>query len=398
MTDQTGVIFIENYVAGGGDQVARTLIEHLPFKRLTVLVNRGDDTRILLAGTLPTHVKIEHYGLLTVAELSRWANALSSPLLRTMARGVSFALRYPLFLFSIPYFRARLKRISADVFIANNGGYPGGFYCRAATVAASTLPGLRVFHVIHSMAAPAHGVSRPLELCLDWLIARRARLVTVSHSCAERLAAVRNMRQRAVVIYNGISDLPTTRLAESETMRILHVGYFDSNKNQRMLIEAIAELRRRGLKGTEVNFVGADVGDGTMECCRTLAAELGVADQVRFSGFIETIETCYAEADVLVLCSHCEGLPMSILEAMRAGKPVIATDVGGISEQIEDGISGFVVPVDDIAALADKLEQLNQDPGLRERFGRAARARFETAFTTSAMITEYVRVLQISAR
>jgi glycosyltransferase involved in cell wall biosynthesis len=397
MADQAGVIFIENYVAGGGDQIARTLIEHLPFKRLSVLVNRGNDTRILLAGSLPAHVQVERYGLVTVAELSRWANAVGNPLLRTLARGVSFALRYPLALTSIPYFFVRLKRINADVFVANNGGYPGGFYCRTATLAASVVPGLRVFHVVHSMAEPARGVSRPVEWCLDWLIDRRSRLITVSHACAERLAAVRSMRQRCGVVYNGIADLPSSRSVESATLRVLHVGYFDWNKNQRLLIEAVAELGRRGVDGIEVHFVGADVGDGCMARCRALAIALGVASQMRFSGFIDAIEACYVEADVLVLCSHREGFPMSILEAMRAGIPVVATDVGGIAEQIEDGVSGYLVPVDDVAALADKLERLKQDSGLRASFGRAARARFESAFTTSTMIAEYVRMLELNA-
>ncbi|WP_319245499.1 glycosyltransferase family 4 protein [uncultured Propionivibrio sp.] len=397
MADQTGVIFVENYIAGGGDQVARALIEHLPFKHLTVLVNRGDDTRILLAGTLPAHVQVERYGLVTVAELSRWANAFANPLLRGLARGASFVLRYPLVLISIPYFRSRLKRIDPDVFVANNGGYPGGFFCRTATFAASLIPGLRVFHVVHGMAEPARGPSRPFEYFIDCLIDRRSRVLTVSRACAERLALVRRIRQCCGIIYNGISDLPPSGAEESTTLRVLHVGYFDWNKNQRLLIEALAELGGRGVSDVELHFVGADVGDGYMASCRTLASKLGVADRVRFSGFVDAVEACYAEADVFVFCSYREGLPISILEAMRAGKPVIATNVGGIAEQIEDGVSGFLVPVDDTAALADKLQQLKQDPELRARLGRAARARFDALFTTSKMIAEYVKELEISA-
>lgn len=395
MADQSGVIFIENYIAGGGDQIARALIDNLPFKRLSVMVNRGNDTRILLAGTLPAHVQVQRYGLVTVAELSRWVNAVRNPLLRALAHGFSFVVRYPLALFSIPYFCMYLMRTNADVFIANNGGYPGGFYCRTATVAASLVSGLRVFHLVHSMAVPARGVSRPVEWCLDWLIDHRSRLLTVSHSCAERLAEVRSMRQRSAVIYNGIVNLPPSPRPESATLRVLHVGYFDRNKNQRLLIEALAELGRRGVGGVDVHFVGADVGDGCMAYCRALASALGVASQVRFSGFIDAIEACYAEADVLVLCSYREGFPMSVLEAMRAGKPVVATDVGGIAEQITDGVSGFLVPVDAVDALADKLEQLKQDPALRARLGCAARTRFEAVFTTSTMISEYVRILEL---
>lgn len=396
MADKTGVLFIENYIAGGGDQVARALIQHLPFKRLTVMVNTGNDTRILLAGTLPPHVQVERYGLLTIAGLGKWANAIGNPLLRALARSASFALRYPLSLFSVLYFRARLARIGADVFLANNGGYPGGFYCRTATLAASLLPGLQVFHLIHGMAEPARGPSRPFEWCIDRLIDRRSRVLTVSHTTAARLAAVRAIRQPATVIYNGIPDFPPTQPDESSMLRVLHVGYFDWNKNQRQLIEALAELERRE-KGhsVEVRFVGAETGDGYMARCKALVAELGVAGQIQFSGFVEAMETCYAEADVFVLCSYREGLPMSVLEAMRAGKPVIATNVGGIAEQIEDGVCGFLVPVDDPGTLAEKLAQLKQDPTLRVRFGRAARARFEATFTTSRMVADYVKLFEL---
>lgn len=395
MNDKSGVLFLENYIAGGGDQVARTLIQHLPFRRLIVMVNVGNDMRVLLAGTLPSHVRIERYGLLTVAELSAWANARNNPLVRMLARGAGFALRYPLAFFSILYFRTRIARLGADIFVANNGGYPGGFYCRTATVAASMLPELRVFHVVHGMAEPARGLSKLFEWCIDRLIDRRSRVLTVSNATASRLVAVRAIHQAVAVIYNGIPESPPSRADKSSTFRVLHVGYFDWNKNQRLLIEALAVLRRYGLDDVEVRFVGEDAGEGYMTRCQALAEELGVARRVRFSGFVDAMEVCYAQADVFVLCSHREGLPVSILEAMRAGKPVVATRVGGIAEQIEDGVCGFLVPVGDSEALAVKLGQLKQDPDLRARLGRAARMRYESTFTTSRMIAEYSKMLEL---
>ena len=88
-----GVIFIENYIAGGGDQVARHLINVLPFKRLVVFINSGNDASILLAGVLPSHVVVKYYKLLTIAELSSWANCIEIPLLRILCRIISFLLR-----------------------------------------------------------------------------------------------------------------------------------------------------------------------------------------------------------------------------------------------------------------------------------------------------------------
>jgi len=396
MAKKTGVIFIENYIAGGGDKVARSLIEHLPFSRLTVLVNRGNDTRILFAGSLPKHVKVERYGLLTVAELSSWAGAVSNFFLRSIARGLSFLLRYPLVLISIPYFCFLLKRIGADVFIANNGGYPGGFFCRSATIASSLIRDNHVFHIVHGFAEPARGLTRPFEYCIDWLVDHRSCILTVSGACADRLTSVRNIRQQIGIIKNGIADTPPSSPKESDIFHILNVGYFDRNKNQSLLIQALAELYHRGECFIELHFVGEDVGDGCMEHCRALATNLGVAEQVRFFGFVESVEAIFSNTDVFVLCSHSEGMPMSILEAMRAAKPVIATNVGGVGEQVVDGITGFLVPIDDVAALVDKLILLKQNYLLRVGLGFAARARFEETFTTSTMITEYVKILELS--
>ena len=70
-----GILFAENYIAGGADQVANTLIRMLPFSRLTVMVNRADDTRILLAGEIPSHVTVERYGLMTIPELASAARS-----------------------------------------------------------------------------------------------------------------------------------------------------------------------------------------------------------------------------------------------------------------------------------------------------------------------------------
>jgi glycosyltransferase involved in cell wall biosynthesis len=395
MAKKTGVLFIENYVAGGGDQVARALIQSLPLSRLTVMVNASNDMRILLAGKLPDHVEVDRYGLVTIAQLSSWANGIRNGLLRAVTRWVFFFWRYPLFIFSIFYFMRRLRRVNADIFVANNGGYPGGFYCRSATIAASLLSRTRVFHIVHGMAEPPRGPTIPFEWCIDQLIDRRTHLLTVSNATAVRLAQVRSIRQQAAVIYNGIPDLgaPPAPLTASPVFRILHVGYFDHNKNQRQLLKAVAQLVHQGISNLSVRFVGADTESGHLEQCRELAVELGIADKVQFSGFVEVMEVCYAETDLFVLCSLREGMPMSVLEAMRAGKPVVATDVGGIGEQVTEGENGFLVSVDHHHELADGIKALMLDLDKRTRFGRSSRTAYEAKFSTPNMVAAYVKAL-----
>jgi glycosyltransferase involved in cell wall biosynthesis len=93
-----------------------------------------------------------------------------------------------------------------------------------------------------------------------------------------------------------------------------------------------------------------------------------------------------AAAGVLVLPSYAEGMPMSILEAMAMGKPVIATAVGGIPEMISDGVEGFLVRPGDVRALAQRMLQVARDGGLYERMSLAARQRVQRQFSLEGMV------------
>src|SRR4029077_5775031 len=97
-------------------------------------------------------------------------------------------------------------------------------------------------------------------------------------------------------------------------------------------------------------------------------------------------------SQVFLLISRWEGFPRSILEAMRAGLPVVASDVGGVSESVVEGVTGFVVPAGDVEALVSRLELLLEFPPLRRRLGRAGRARYEAQFTFDHMFERTARM------
>lgn len=106
----------------------------------------------------------------------------------------------------------------------------------------------------------------------------------------------------------------------------------------------------------------------------TLMAETGTRDMFVFPGFEADMPRFYAALEVSLLASHTEGFPLGILEAMGAGLPVVASDVGGVREAVEDGVTGFLVADADVAGFAAAISRLAQDPALIARMGEAARA------------------------
>jgi glycosyltransferase involved in cell wall biosynthesis len=135
-------------------------------------------------------------------------------------------------------------------------------------------------------------------------------------------------------------------------------------------------------------------GDGDLDAVRNRAADLGIADRVDVLGWVsgEAKNQELAKADVYALPSYNEGLPMSVLEAMAAGLPVLTCPVGGIPDAVTNGVEGFLVPPGDVPALSSRLQALLADESLRQRMGDTARYRVQTQFSASAAI-ERVGVL-----
>jgi glycosyltransferase involved in cell wall biosynthesis len=128
-------------------------------------------------------------------------------------------------------------------------------------------------------------------------------------------------------------------------------------------------------------------GEGDAQGLRRRAAELGIADRIELPGWLGPAERDaeLRKAAVFCLPSHAEGLPMSMLEAMAARKPVVATNVGGIPETLRDGDNGLLVPPRDEQALARALARLLGDTALRDRLAERARATIEQQYSTEVV-------------
>lgn len=123
--------------------------------------------------------------------------------------------------------------------------------------------------------------------------------------------------------------------------------------------------------------------------------ELGLGDDVVFTGELADTRPAYAAMDIFVLPSaQPEPFGGVVMEAMCMGLPVIATNIGGSVEQVADGETGFLIPAGDVGALADKLELLLRDADLRKRFGEAGRRRVAERFTLEGMVEKITRVYE----
>jgi len=160
-------------------------------------------------------------------------------------------------------------------------------------------------------------------------------------------------------------------------------------KNHCGLIEAFARLRELEPSLRERLRLSI-VGDGPlMGAVREQVASLGLQDVVWLPGARADVAALLHGFSLFALPSLAEGTPVSMLEAMACGLPVVASKVGGIPEVVTDGVEGSLVPVQDTEALARTLASYVRDPALRRQRGEAARARVEAAFSMRAMLAEY---------
>jgi glycosyltransferase involved in cell wall biosynthesis len=145
----------------------------------------------------------------------------------------------------------------------------------------------------------------------------------------------------------------------------------------------------KGLRDSGVDAMLCMVGDGPDRAgLERRAHELGIMRQVLFLGYQEEVSSFYAAFDALVLPSSNEGTPVSAIEALAAGRPVVATRVGGVPDVVRDGEDGFLVEAGETDELADRLERLARDPELRARMGRQGRERVLPRYAVDRLVED----------
>jgi glycosyltransferase involved in cell wall biosynthesis len=199
---------------------------------------------------------------------------------------------------------------------------------------------------------------------------------------------------RVVVVQNGVpipvGDGDAVRAeigVTGDELLILAVGSLVPRKGHAGLLRALASVRTAGIT---VPWRLAIAGGGAeREALVALAHELAIADRVHLLGHRGDVASWQRAADIFVMPSLWEGLPLALQEAMFTGSAVIGSRTSGIPEAITDGVDGLLVPPGDVEALADAIRRLMTDAELRASLGAAAQARAERDFSLDRMTTRY---------
>lgn len=279
--------------------------------------------------------------------------------------------------------------------LIHSHGKGAGIYSRPVGAITRT-PVIHTFHGIH------YGAYNPLLKKFYFLIERFLASLTykaINLSESEQKEGLRLGiidRGKSRVIYSGIDlnkfDNVKINLArerkklglQGRNIVVGNVARFNFQKGHQYLIKAIPYVLKKHPR-TKFLLVGDGELRGKME---SLVEELGIKDNVIFTGFRENVPKILKIMDIFILPSLWEGLPIVLLEAMASKKPIVATDVIGNKEVVVDGETGFLVPSKDPKKLAERIIALIENKPLRKKFGENGRRRVEEIYSLNRMVKE----------
>lgn len=351
-----------------GAEVITCTIRRAPAKDVVGADQQAEAARtfcVLEASKSPVRLIGAHLGVLR-RNPRGWLSALRRAW-RMRSPGLKSAL-WQMFYFAEAAVLARHLRAQGVVHLHNH------FASSSCSVAilASEMSGIPFSITIHG----------PTELFeahlwrLDEKIARARFVACISHFCRSQAMLFSDPAHwgKLRLVHCGV--IPAnygTRPRDSYGQTVLFIGRLDVVKGVPLLLQAFAAARARH-PGATLTVVGDGPARKALEA---QAATLGITDATTFTGYRAQSEVAalLEDADMLVLPSFAEGVPVVLMEAMASRIPVIASQVAGVPELVQDGVSGFVVPAGDVDTLTTRLEVLLSDPELCRRMGATGRAK-----------------------
>lgn len=225
-------------------------------------------------------------------------------------------------------------------------------------------------------------ISQKVALFLESIAANKAdKIITVSdYDKRIALNQLSVARDRIITIHNGMPDNSERYRAKpelSDPVNITMIARLDDQKDHQTLIKALSNLQGYHLKL---------IGDGPyMKKLKQLVQKMNLDSNITFMGRLESVDKVLSESQIFTLISNWEGFPRSTIEAMRAGLPVIVSDVGGAAEAVKFGKNGYSVNRGDVQHLSSLLSKLINDKNLRVEMGKTSRIFYEQHLQFNSM-------------
>ncbi len=297
---------------------------------------------------------------------------------------------------------AEIRRTRPDILHTHTA--KAGAIGRAAAILAGRARPRIVIHTYHGHVLSGYfgpvgsrlfrGIERLLGHASDALVAVspqvRDDLVGLGVAPAEKFAVVRlgiDLQQRVGSTVDP-AELRRRLGIGSERFVVGWFGRMTAVKRTCDLVDALVALRARGVDACLLL-----VGDGNdREALESYAKERGVARDLYLLGYQKDVSDWWAVADAVVLTSANEGTPVTIIEALAAGRPIVSTEVGGVADVVRDGVDGFLTAVGDAEAMASCLADLAADPGLGTRLGESGRCRVLDRYSVTRLVDDADRL------
>jgi len=292
----------------------------------------------------------------------------------------------------------------------------------ASALALARIARKQAFDLLHLHTSHAHGLGRLASLLgapARVVVSRRVvfppkggirtrlkylrgvdRFIAISAAVRNSLVAAGVCAERVDIVPSGVDPARFENLSPPDlraefgfppdTPLVGVVGHLVHTKGQQDFIEAAAEISR---SHPAARFVLIGEGEAR-QALESQAAGLKIADRVAFAGFRPNVPDLLAALDVFVMPSHAEGLCTSVIEAMFAGLPVVATNAGGLAEVVDDGVTGLLVPPAQPHPLADAIGRLLSDRDTSAAFGAAGRTRAMADFGVEKMVEQTIHVYE----
>ncbi len=243
----------------------------------------------------------------------------------------------------------------------------------------------RVQRILHTKHGRGTGMSRRQNFLASLAARWTDRFVCVSQDSAQQASEAGVSSKRLLTLHNGIDTQQFAFTGPCHGGPAVIVARLCADKDHATLLHAVALAIRQA-----PDFRLLIAGDGPcMGELQQLATTLGITRHVQFLGLVRDVVGLLGRARTFVLSSISEGVPLTLLEAMATGLPVVATRVGGMAEVVTDSVTGLLVPPRDPAALASALLKIHADENLAHTLGMAGRRHVEHSFDARRMVAQY---------